>query len=75
MIKAVYEKEIENDMVKVIVIPDIEGVAVGRGVGYYIVDVPQNIKKISGTNIRKGTNNEIPEKVKKIIKTFKNNKK
>lgn len=70
MIKAVYEKEIENDMVKVIVIPDIEGVAVGRGVGYYLVDVPQNIKRISGTDIRKGLSVEVPEEVKKIIKDF-----
>ena len=75
MIETIYKNEIKKDIVKVIIIPDIEGVAVGRGVGYYIVDVPQNIKKISGTNIRKGTNNEIPEEIKKIIEIFENNKK
>jgi len=45
---------INNSLVKVIVIPDIEMVAVGRGVGYSIVEVPENIKTISATKIRNG---------------------
>ncbi len=39
--------------VKVISIPDIEMVAVGRNVGYSIVEVPEHIKTISATKIRK----------------------
>ena len=42
-----------NPLVKVIIIPDIESVCVGREVGYSIMQVPDNIKMISGTKIRK----------------------
>ena len=51
MIRAVYPND---DRVKIIVIPDIIGVAVGRGVGYFISTVPPEIEKISGTKIREG---------------------
>ena len=46
---------IENNRVKVIIIPDIESVNYGRGVGYNIIEhVPPNkIGKISATEIRK----------------------
>jgi len=49
-IKEIYQK---NELVKVIRIPDIDTVCVGRGVGYSIMEVPQNITKISGTEKRK----------------------
>ena len=41
--------------VKVIIIPDIESVNYGRGVGYDIIEhvPPTNIEKISATDIRK----------------------
>ena len=41
--------------VKVIIIPDIESVNYGRGVGYDIIEhePPVNIEKISATEIRK----------------------
>ena len=41
--------------VKVIIIPDIESVNYGRGVGYGIIEhvPPTNIEKISATEIRK----------------------
>jgi nicotinamide mononucleotide adenylyltransferase len=41
--------------VKVIIIPDIESVNYGRGVGYDIIEhvPPTNIEKISATEIRK----------------------
>tara|TARA_Y100001935_G_scaffold255475_1_gene268793 strand:+ start:2645 stop:2986 length:342 start_codon:yes stop_codon:yes gene_type:complete len=41
--------------VKVIIIPDIESVNYGRGVGYDIIEhvPPDNIEKISATDIRK----------------------
>jgi hypothetical protein len=41
--------------VKVIIIPDIESVNYGRGVGYDIIEhvPPVNIEKISATKIRK----------------------
>ena len=69
MIEAVYEEEVKNGMVKVIIIPDIEGVAIGRGVGYYYVELPNVIKLISGTEIRRlGKLDNVPEKAVEVIK-------
>ena len=44
-----------NDSVKVMIIPDIESINYGRGVGYEIIEhkPPEDIKKISATEIRK----------------------
>tara|TARA_A100001011_G_scaffold397684_1_gene499490 strand:- start:2915 stop:3130 length:216 start_codon:yes stop_codon:yes gene_type:complete len=52
MINHVYRN---NDSVKVMIIPDIESVNYGRGVGYEIIEhfPPSDIKKISATEIRK----------------------
>ncbi len=44
---------IGNPLVEVIIIPDIESVVVGRGVGYSIAEAPESIEKMSGTEIRK----------------------
>ena len=46
---------IDAQRVKVIIIPDIESVNYGRGVGYDIIEhvPPTNIEKISATEIRK----------------------
>ncbi len=46
---------IEQNRVKVIIIPDIESVNYGRGVGYDIIEhvPPKDIGKISATKIRK----------------------
>ncbi len=46
---------IDSEKVKVIIIPDIESVNYGRGVGYDIIEhvPPKNIGEISATNIRK----------------------
>ena len=46
---------VESEKVKVIVIPDIESVNYGRGVGYDIIEhiPPENIGNISATEIRK----------------------
>ena len=51
MLKATFK----NDDVVVISIPDIESVNYGRGVGYAINEYtpPENISKISATDIRK----------------------
>lgn len=45
---------IDKKIVKVIIIPDIESVNYGRGVGYDIIEhiPPEDIKKISATKIR-----------------------
>jgi nicotinamide mononucleotide adenylyltransferase len=57
-IKQNIEKEYQNliveGKVKVIVIPDIESINYGRGVGYEIIEhiVPENISEISATRIR-----------------------
>jgi len=46
---------VSSKRVKVIIIPDIESVNYGRGVGYDIIEhvPPTNIEKISATKIRK----------------------
>ncbi len=58
-VKKNIEKEL-NDLilenrVKVIIIPDIESVNFGRGVGYDIIEhiPPEKVSKISATKIRK----------------------
>ena len=50
-----YSEGVESGMVKIISIPDIESVNYGRGVGYEINEFvpPEDIGKISATNIRK----------------------
>ncbi len=58
-VKKNVEKElndlIASNRVKVIIIPDIESVNYGRGVGYDIIEhiPPENVGKISATEIRK----------------------
>ena len=58
-VKENIEKElkdlISSNRVKVIIIPDIESVNYGRGVGYGIIEhvPPQKVGKISATEIRK----------------------
>ena len=49
------ESLIKSKRVKVIIIPDIESVNYGRGVGYDIIEhvPPSDIGKISATKIRK----------------------
>ena len=58
-VKENIEKELDDlvnsNRVKVIIIPDIESVNYGRGVGYDIIEhvPPNNISEISATEIRK----------------------
>jgi phosphopantetheine adenylyltransferase len=58
-VKTNLEKElfdlIQSKKVKVMIIPDIESVNYGRGVGYGIIEhvPPENISEISATEIRK----------------------
>ncbi len=49
---------IDDGKVVVSIIPDIESINYGRGVGYEIIEhkPPQNIKKISATKIRSEQN-------------------
>tara|TARA_B100000683_G_scaffold275714_1_gene327358 strand:+ start:745 stop:936 length:192 start_codon:yes stop_codon:yes gene_type:complete len=49
-----FYKEIQSKRIKVIIIPDIESVNYGRGVGYDIIEhvPPQQVKEISATKIR-----------------------
>jgi len=46
---------VESKRVKVIIIPDIESINYGRGVGYDIIEhvPPEQVGKISATEIRK----------------------
>tara|TARA_X000000368_G_scaffold367090_1_gene314214 strand:+ start:935 stop:1267 length:333 start_codon:yes stop_codon:yes gene_type:complete len=54
------QKELQDlgDRVKVIIIPDIESINYGRGVGYGIIEhvPPQDVGEISATKIRKKMN-------------------
>ena len=45
---------VEQDRVKIITIPDIESINIGRGVGYDLIEhcPPDQIKDISATSIR-----------------------
>jgi len=49
-----YKEHIISNKVKVMIIPDIESINYGRGVGYDIIEhiPPNNISEISATNIR-----------------------
>jgi cytidyltransferase-like protein len=49
-----------DERVKVIIIPDIESINFGRGVGYDIIEhiPPDDIKQISATKIRQELRNE-----------------
>lgn len=71
MIRAVYP---DRDLVEIIVIPDICGVAVGRGVGYFIAKIPEEIEEISATKIRAGLSMEVPKAVKEIIEFWEKQK-
>jgi len=58
----------DNPKVVVIEIPDIDEVCVGRKVGYKILAVPENIRQVSATNIRKGKYDDIPEEIREEVK-------
>ena len=49
-----FAQEIQSGKIKVIIIPDIESVNYGRGVGYEIIEhvPPQQVEEISATKIR-----------------------
>jgi nicotinamide mononucleotide adenylyltransferase len=53
-LKIIFINEITENKIKIIIIPDIESVNYGRGVGYDIIEhvPPQNVKEISATKIR-----------------------
>ena len=55
-----YGELISNETVKVIIIPDIDAVCYGRGVGYDLIEhvPPQDIHDISATKIREKMKSE-----------------
>lgn len=59
-IESVYQTEINNGLVSVIIVPNITSINFGRGVGYDIIEFipPQHISDISATKIRKMLKNE-----------------
>lgn len=67
MIKKVYA-----DKVKIIVIPDVQSINIGRNVGYDVkrINPPQHFGEISGTNVRAGKDNNVPLEVAEYIKTL-----
>jgi len=68
MIEKVYA---DNPRVQVIIVPDIDKVCVGRGVGYQIMAVPEKIREISASKIRQeGKYANIPEEIVEMVKRF-----
>jgi len=65
MIRRVY-----GDRVKVVVIPDISSINIGRNVGYDVnfVEPPAEIRQISGTNVRLGKDDNVPPEVAEYIR-------
>lgn len=61
-----------GDKVKTIAIPDIESINIGRKVGYGVnrIDPPEDITKISGTNVRAGKDSNMPEAVREYIENL-----
>ncbi len=61
-----------GDAVKAIVIPDIESINIGRKVGYEVnrIDPPEEVAKISGTNVRAGKDESVPPEIAEYIKTL-----
>ena len=72
MIRAVYEEEYKSGLLKIVTIPDITQVCIGRGVGYSVVEVDKDIKAISATDIRAGKSFDMPQVVKRIIEVYEN---
>ncbi len=54
MIKMVYKSKIKKGLLKVMIIPDIQSVNYGRGVGYEVKEIiaPKDIQSVSATQIR-----------------------
>jgi len=65
-------RRVYGDKVEIIVIPDIESINIGRKVGYEVnrIDPPADIGKISGTNVRKGKDDNVPQEVTEYIQTL-----
>jgi adenylylsulfate kinase len=61
-----------GDKIKIITIPDIESVNIGRNVGYEVnvIDTPKKIQRISGTEIRNGKNSHLPKEVESYIQSL-----
>lgn len=57
---------VENDNILLSIIPDIESVNYGRGVGYEVIyhEPPADIEKISGTKIRNKEMNEKGDRIR-----------
>ena len=81
MIKSVYINEIKEGIVKIISIPDIEQVCVGREVGYGLMEIPSHIRVISGSEIRDSIarhkpdewgfwTSKVPPEVKELIEEW-----
>ena len=62
MIKAVMDNK-----VKIIHIPDINKVYIGREVGYEVVKLDKELEEISATKVREGNWDLVPEEVREIV--------
>jgi adenylylsulfate kinase len=52
LIEEEFSEEIGSGSLRIIDLPDIDQVVEGRGVGYALVEAPEEIQRISGTEIR-----------------------
>jgi cytidyltransferase-like protein len=60
MLENRFKNEISKGLIKVVQIPDIESINIGRGVGYDIIEhiPPTEVKEISATKIRRKIGNK-----------------
>jgi adenylylsulfate kinase len=65
-------RRVYGDKAKVISIPDIISINIGRKVGYEVnrIDPPEHVGEISGTNVRAGKDNNVPLEVAEYIETL-----
>ena len=65
MVQRVY-----GEKVRIIVIPDIKSINIGRNIGYDVnrIDAPSDIEEISGTNVRADKDDNIPREVAEYIR-------
>lgn len=69
MIKRVYSQEFASGFLKIIKLPDIESVNIGREVGYDVnyIETPEEISGIRGSEIRSGFYDSVPIEVKEYM--------
>jgi len=74
LLNTLYKEETKgwNPRVRIFSIPNIDEVCVGRGLGYRIAAVPDKIREVSATEVRKGKWDDMPEEIRELVEKFMN---